>query len=283
MQSPHQNYCPPRYICTRPTKTTVKPYTYAITPTKTIGNTYTYSIAPPQPLSIHIGMHSPHQNYCPPRYVCNHPTKTNATHMRMQSPPPNCCPPIYVCDRPTKTSGLKALEASMLSGYPPRYVCNRPTKTTVHLYTNAIAPPNLLSFYIRMQSPHQNYYQPIHVCNRPTKTTVHPCTHPTTPPKLHCVYARMLSSNKTAMPNQNIYVRVLHPPPPPPPPPPPTPRRHIQMDFSNENFCISNRISLTFIPKGPIENIQAPSHYLNQCLPSLLTHICDTRGRWVKW
>ena len=28
----------------------------------------------------------------------------------------------------------------------------------------------------------------------------------------------------------------------------------------------------------------ATSHYLNQCLPSQLTHICCTRGRWVnKW
>ena len=26
---------------------------------------------------------------------------------------------------------------------------------------------------------------------------------------------------------------------------------------------------------------QATSHYLNQCWPSSLTHICSTRGRWV--
>ena len=28
---------------------------------------------------------------------------------------------------------------------------------------------------------------------------------------------------------------------------------------------------------------QATSHYLNQCWPSFPTHICSTRGRWVKW
>ena len=26
---------------------------------------------------------------------------------------------------------------------------------------------------------------------------------------------------------------------------------------------------------------QATSHYLNQCWPDSLTHICDTRGRWI--
>ena len=25
------------------------------------------------------------------------------------------------------------------------------------------------------------------------------------------------------------------------------------------------------------------AYYLNHCLPSSLTHICGTRGRWVKW
>ena len=28
---------------------------------------------------------------------------------------------------------------------------------------------------------------------------------------------------------------------------------------------------------------QATSHYLNQCWPDSLTHICGTRGRWVNW
>ena len=28
---------------------------------------------------------------------------------------------------------------------------------------------------------------------------------------------------------------------------------------------------------------QATSHYLKHCWPSSLTHICRTRGRWVKW
>ena len=63
--------------------------------------------------------------------------------------------------------------------------------------------------------------------------------------------------------------------------------------FVNENDWISIKISLKFIPKSPIDNKsvldqvmawrrQAPSHYLNQCWPSFLTHICGTRGRWVK-
>ena len=39
-------------------------------------------------------------------------------------------------------------------------------------------------------------------------------------------------------------------------------------------FWLKN--SLKFVPKGPI-NI-----YLNQCWPNSLTHICGTRGRWVK-
>ena len=60
--------------------------------------------------------------------------------------------------------------------------------------------------------------------------------------------------------------------------------------FVNEKFCISIRISLKFVPKGPIDNTWALikvmawrriSHYLNQCWFSPLTHVCDTRGRWV--
>ena len=61
----------------------------------------------------------------------------------------------------------------------------------------------------------------------------------------------------------------------------------------NEKFYILLKISLKFIPKGPIDNNpalvqvmvcaeQATSHYLNQWWPSSLMHICGTRGRWVK-
>ena len=57
--------------------------------------------------------------------------------------------------------------------------------------------------------------------------------------------------------------------------------------FVNEKFDILIKISLKFVPKGPIDNkpvgYSAPSHYLNQCWPSSLTHICGTRRRWVKW
>ena len=63
--------------------------------------------------------------------------------------------------------------------------------------------------------------------------------------------------------------------------------------FMNWNLCILIRISLKFVPEGPIDNNQhwfrlwlgaeqATSHYLNKCLPSSLTHICGTRGIWVK-
>ena len=63
--------------------------------------------------------------------------------------------------------------------------------------------------------------------------------------------------------------------------------------FVTEKFCILIKISLKFVPKDPIENNPAPvqimawqqisaSHYLNQCWPSSLTHICGTRGRWIK-
>ena len=60
--------------------------------------------------------------------------------------------------------------------------------------------------------------------------------------------------------------------------------------FLNENDIIPIRISLKFVPKGPIDNKAAlvqvmawrwtGDHYLNQCWPSSLTHICGTRWRW---
>ena len=51
--------------------------------------------------------------------------------------------------------------------------------------------------------------------------------------------------------------------------------------FSNENDGIPIQISLKFVPRIQIDNKQATSYYLNQWWPSLLTHICGTRGRWV--
>ena len=62
--------------------------------------------------------------------------------------------------------------------------------------------------------------------------------------------------------------------------------------FLNENVRILIQISLKFVPKGPIDNKsilvqvmagteQATSHYLNQCWPYSLTHICVTRPQWV--
>ena len=61
----------------------------------------------------------------------------------------------------------------------------------------------------------------------------------------------------------------------------------------NENICISIRISLKFVPKGPINNIQALVQIMawhrtddkllsEPMVVSLLTHICVTRPQWVK-
>ena len=58
----------------------------------------------------------------------------------------------------------------------------------------------------------------------------------------------------------------------------------------NEKFCILIRISLKFVPKGPIDDKSAvvqvmawrqtgDSQYLNQCWPSSKMQICGTRGR----
>ena len=60
----------------------------------------------------------------------------------------------------------------------------------------------------------------------------------------------------------------------------------------NENCCILIKISLKYVPEGPINTIQcwfrswlgtsqATSHYLNQWWLSLMTHICVTRPQWV--
>ena len=63
--------------------------------------------------------------------------------------------------------------------------------------------------------------------------------------------------------------------------------------FMNEDFRISFKISLKFVPKGPINNIQALVQIMawrwpgikplsEPMLVSLLTHICITRPQWVK-
>ena len=62
--------------------------------------------------------------------------------------------------------------------------------------------------------------------------------------------------------------------------------------FLNENVWISVKISLKFVPKGPINNIPALIQIMawrrpgdkplsEAMLVSLLTHICVTRPRWV--
>ena len=63
--------------------------------------------------------------------------------------------------------------------------------------------------------------------------------------------------------------------------------------FMNENTWISIKISLKFVPKGPINNIPALVQIMasrqtgdkplsEPMMVSLLTHICVTRPQWVK-
>ena len=62
--------------------------------------------------------------------------------------------------------------------------------------------------------------------------------------------------------------------------------------FLNENVIISNKISLKFVPKSPINNIPALVQIMARRRPgdkpfseammvNLLTHICVTRPQWV--
>ena len=63
--------------------------------------------------------------------------------------------------------------------------------------------------------------------------------------------------------------------------------------FLNENVWISIKISLKFVPRGPISNIPALVQIMAWCRPgdkplsetmmvSLPTHICVARPQWVK-
>ena len=63
--------------------------------------------------------------------------------------------------------------------------------------------------------------------------------------------------------------------------------------FLNENVSISIRISLEFVPKGPINNIPSLVQIMvwrrpgdkplsEPMMVSLLTHICVTRPQWLK-
>ena len=64
--------------------------------------------------------------------------------------------------------------------------------------------------------------------------------------------------------------------------------------FFNENVWISIKISLKFVPKGPINNIAALVQIMawrrsgdkplsEPMMVSLPTHICVTRPQWVNW
>ena len=75
--------------------------------------------------------------------------------------------------------------------------------------------------------------------------------------------------------------------------------RHFAEDifkciFLNENVSISIKISLKFVPKGPINNIPALVQIMAWHWPgdrplselmmvNLSTHICVTRPQWVNW
>ena len=67
----------------------------------------------------------------------------------------------------------------------------------------------------------------------------------------------------------------------------------FKLNFLNENFKNSMKISLKFVPKGPINNIPALVQIMawrrsgdkplsEPVVGSLLTHICVTRPQWVK-
>ena len=73
---------------------------------------------------------------------------------------------------------------------------------------------------------------------------------------------------------------------------PPFPDNIFKCIFKNENVWISVKISLEFIPTGPINNIPAMVQIMalrrlgnkplsEPIMVSLLTHICVTRPRWV--
>ena len=64
--------------------------------------------------------------------------------------------------------------------------------------------------------------------------------------------------------------------------------------FLNENVSIAIKVSLKFVPKGPINNIPALVQIMTWRRPgdkplsepmmvSLPTHICVSRPQWVKW
>ena len=60
--------------------------------------------------------------------------------------------------------------------------------------------------------------------------------------------------------------------------------------FKNEKFYILMKISLKFVPKGPIDNMSALIQVMAWCrtgskplLPSSLMHICGTRGWGWGW
>ena len=66
----------------------------------------------------------------------------------------------------------------------------------------------------------------------------------------------------------------------------------FKLIFLNENFIFSNKISLKFVPKGPINNIPALIQIMawrrlgdkplsEAMMVSLLTHICVTWPKWV--
>ena len=74
--------------------------------------------------------------------------------------------------------------------------------------------------------------------------------------------------------------------------PPHFPDDNFKHIFLNENVLLAIKISLKFVPKGPIGNIPALVQIMAWCrlgdkplsepmMVSLLTHICVTRPQWV--
>ena len=53
---------------------------------------------------------------------------------------------------------------------------------------------------------------------------------------------------------------------------------------SSNGLALNSRQAITWTNADPVHwrKYSTRSHYLNQCWPSSLTHICGTRQRWVK-
>ena len=74
-----------------------------------------------------------------------------------------------------------------------------------------------------------------------------------------------------------IHTHASVTPPPPPPPPHTHPPTHTHTHTHTRTHTHwKNGRQMIYLDAFPWM-----THYLNQCWPDLLTHVCGTRGRWV--